>query len=111
MQFVTSLAFAKPEELGALARASEEAGFAAAALSDHLIPPRELKTPYPYTPDGIPRWEPFTDWPDPWVTTAHLAAQTERIRIGALVTSITIRHPALFAKEALTIDHISGGLL
>lgn len=50
-------------------------------------------------------------WFEAYTLMAAAAAQTERIRLGALVTSITFRHPALFAKEALTIDHISGGRL
>ena len=40
-----------------------------------------------------------------------LAARTERIRVGVLVSSNTFRHPALLAKEAVTLDHISNGRL
>jgi len=42
---------------------------------------------------------------------AALAALTKRIRIGILVTSNTFRAPALLAKEAVTVDHISNGRL
>jgi alkanesulfonate monooxygenase SsuD/methylene tetrahydromethanopterin reductase-like flavin-dependent oxidoreductase (luciferase family) len=42
---------------------------------------------------------------------AGLAAVTERIRIGVLVSSNTFRHPSLLAKQALTVDHISNGRL
>ena len=48
-------------------------------------------------------------WFEAYTLMAAAATQTERIRVGALVTSITFRHPALLAKEALTIDHISDG--
>ena len=37
--------------------------------------------------------------------------ETERIRLGILVTSNTFRHPALLLKQAVTVDHISGGRL
>jgi alkanesulfonate monooxygenase SsuD/methylene tetrahydromethanopterin reductase-like flavin-dependent oxidoreductase (luciferase family) len=45
----------------------------------------------------------------PWLT--GVAAATERVRIGTLVTSPNFRHPAPLAKEAMTLDHISGGRL
>lgn len=109
MKFLTSLAFAKPEELGPLARAADAAGFWGAALSDHLIHPRELKTPYPYTPDGTPRWEPFTDWPDPWVTASHLAAQTERLHFNTSIFVLPMRNPLHVAKAVGTAAVLSGG--
>ncbi len=76
-------------------RELDEFGFDSLWLADHFVNPAR--------PSGR--------WFESQTLMAAAAAQTERIRIGALVTSITIRHPALFAKEALTIDHISGGRL
>jgi F420-dependent oxidoreductase-like protein len=46
-----------------------------------------------------------------WTLLAGLAAHTERIRIGVLVSSNTFRHPALIAQQAVTLDHISNGRL
>lgn len=46
---------------------------------------------------------------DAWMVLAGVAACTSRIRIGVLVSGNTFRHPALLAKEAVTVDHISGG--
>ena len=44
-----------------------------------------------------------------WSVLAGLAAAVPRVRIGALVTGNTYRHPAVLAKMAVTVDHISGG--
>lgn len=46
-----------------------------------------------------------------WSLLAALAAATEKIRLGALVTGITYRHPSILATQAVTVDHISGGRL
>jgi alkanesulfonate monooxygenase SsuD/methylene tetrahydromethanopterin reductase-like flavin-dependent oxidoreductase (luciferase family) len=46
---------------------------------------------------------------DAWTTLAGLAVLTTRLRLGTLVSPVTFRHPAVLAKSAVTIDHISGG--
>ncbi|NJS40710.1 MAG: LLM class flavin-dependent oxidoreductase, partial [Rhodobacteraceae bacterium] len=76
--FVASLAFSPLDHYCDIARAAEEAGFDALALSDHVVHPEKIESPYPYTENNKPRWEPFTPWPDPWVSIAAMAAATRK---------------------------------
>ena len=46
---------------------------------------------------------------DAWTTLAGLAARTERLRLGTLVSPTTFRPASVLAKSVVTVDHISGG--
>jgi alkanesulfonate monooxygenase SsuD/methylene tetrahydromethanopterin reductase-like flavin-dependent oxidoreductase (luciferase family) len=50
-------------------------------------------------------------WFDGWACLASLARETERVRIGPLVSPMTLHNPARLAKAAVTLDHASGGRL
>jgi alkanesulfonate monooxygenase SsuD/methylene tetrahydromethanopterin reductase-like flavin-dependent oxidoreductase (luciferase family) len=80
-------------QLTARARAAEAAGFVGITGMDHLVPPMA---------DDQPMFEAI-------VTTTWLAAQTERLRVGSLVLCDGFRHPAVLARQAVSIDHASGG--
>ena len=82
-----------PDALVARARAAEASGFDGIALMDHLVPPG--------APDH-PVYEAFT-------TATWLAAVTDRLRLGHLVLCDAFRHPAVLARQAVTLDHLSGG--
>ncbi|HET8567621.1 MAG TPA: LLM class flavin-dependent oxidoreductase [Candidatus Limnocylindria bacterium] len=44
-----------------------------------------------------------------WTLLAAMARETDRVRVGTMVTQIAFRHPALLAMEVATVDHLSGG--
>ena len=46
---------------------------------------------------------------DPWIALAAIAERTERVRIGALVTPLARRRPQVVARQAATLDVLSGG--
>ena len=78
----------------ALARAAETAGLDGLFRSDHYR--------------SIVRGEPAGSL-DAWATLAALAARTDRIRLGTMVSPVTFRHASVLAKNAVTVDHVSGG--
>ncbi len=93
----------------ALGRAAEAAGWDGLWVADHFMLP-----PGGFGIDG------FTDRGEDaelnplhecWSLLAGLAAAVPRVRLGAMVTGNTYRHPAVLAKQAATVDHISGGRL
>ena len=57
------------------------------------------------------RFAPESIWFDGWTLLAAMAETTDDIRIGTAVTSPTQHNPAMLAKRAMTVDHISGGRL
>jgi alkanesulfonate monooxygenase SsuD/methylene tetrahydromethanopterin reductase-like flavin-dependent oxidoreductase (luciferase family) len=81
------------DDLVARARAAEAAGFSGMTGMDHLAPPLAYEQPM---------FEAI-------VTTTWLAAHTERIALGSLVLCDAFRLPALLARQAVSIDHASGG--
>jgi probable F420-dependent oxidoreductase len=84
-------------ELITMARTVEDVGFDSLWLGDHLL--YDL-------PGGVTRgpWE-------VWTSLAALAAVTERVELGPLVASAGFHAPAMLAKQAATVDAISGGRL
>ena len=98
MKFGISIAFSDPADYVPLAQAAEANGFATVTLPDHLIYPRELSVPYPYTPDGVPRFEPDDPFPDPWVSAVAMAAVTRTLQFYTSVYVLPARNPFHVAK-------------
>jgi probable F420-dependent oxidoreductase len=86
-----------PADLLAEARAAEDAGWHGVWLADHYMPDTGDTTPA------------RGDTYECWALLPALAAVTERIRIGTLVSPTSVHHPALLAKRAASIDRLCGG--
>jgi len=86
-----------PEQL-AMARATEAVGFDTVWVGDHLL------YRWPGIAEARGPWE-------CWTMLAAIAAVTSRITLGPLVASTSFHAPAMLAKQAATVDEISGGRL
>lgn len=75
------------------ARTAERSGFAGLAMMDHLAPPLA---------ERHDMWEAMG-------AAAWLLAHTETLTVGHLVLCDALRHPAMLARQAVTLDHASGG--
>jgi alkanesulfonate monooxygenase SsuD/methylene tetrahydromethanopterin reductase-like flavin-dependent oxidoreductase (luciferase family)/predicted kinase len=82
--------------LADVAMAADEVGFAGIALMDHLI----------QIPQVGRAWEPI---PEPFVTLGLLAGLDTRLKLGTLVTPVTMRPAGVTAKAVATLDALSGG--
>jgi alkanesulfonate monooxygenase SsuD/methylene tetrahydromethanopterin reductase-like flavin-dependent oxidoreductase (luciferase family)/predicted kinase len=82
--------------VSSLALAAEGSGFAGVAVMDHLV----------QIPQVGREWEPM---PEAYITLSYLAGLTSNLELGALVTGVTLRNPALLAKMIATLDVMSGG--
>ncbi len=83
-------------ELIRMAQTAEAVGFDSLWLGDHLL--------YDLAVGPRGPWE-------VWTSLAALAASTERVLLGPLVASVGFHEPTMLAKQAATVDGISGGRL
>ncbi|MGH3758596.1 TIGR03560 family F420-dependent LLM class oxidoreductase [Actinophytocola sp.] len=84
------------DHLGALVRAADAAGVHTLWLPDHVI-------------QADPRKSPDAEMLETYTTLGFIAARTERMRLGAMVTPVSYRSPAVVVKAVTTLDVLSGG--
>ena len=83
-------------DLAAVARAADEGGLDTVWVADHLL-------------QADPTSSPDAEMLEAYTTLGYLAARTERVRLGTMVTGVTFRPPALLVKAVTTLDVLSGG--
>jgi probable F420-dependent oxidoreductase len=99
------------DSLRVVALAAEELGYDSVWANSHTALPVEFSSRYPYSPDGRPRFKADSDWADALVSLAFVAGFTERVRLGTCVIPLINSDPLTLAKQAATVDLVSGGRL
>jgi probable F420-dependent oxidoreductase len=102
----TSGSWATPDHMVELAQSAEGLGYASLWTFQRLLfPADDAET-------ANPRWQPvYRSVHDPLITLGFLAAHTTRVRLGVAVLNMPWFSPILLAKQATTLDHVSGGRL
>jgi len=109
VKFWCSTAFMQSHELVDVARALDEAGYHGVMVSDHIFYPRDLKSPYPYSPhpDGRPIWDPETSWPDTWVLIGAMTGATTNLHFSNNIYVAPNRPILTVAKQVGTAAVLS----
>ena len=100
---INSHACASPGAAARIGTRAERLGYDSLWAGEHVVVPSPRVAPSPMEPD-----EPILD---PLVALAHLAAHTERIKLGTGVIILPQRNPLVLAKQVASLDVLSGGRL
>lgn len=107
MKFWNLLAFIEDNQLLEAAQISEELGFDAVGVSDHLFIPEQIDSPYPGSKgeNSKPFFTIETKWsfPDPWVALGMIAARTRRVKLMQSIFVLPPRNPIEVAKATGTL--------
>ena len=100
---------AKPETLVAIAQRGEELGYDSVFTGDHIVVPRSISSPYPYTSGGQFPGAGSGEAMEQLTVLSFLAGQTKTIRVATSVLIVPHRNPLVAAKALATLDYLSGG--
>jgi probable F420-dependent oxidoreductase len=102
---------ATPDILAAIARRGEELGYHLLLFGDHIVVPRHIASPYPYTETGEFPGSAAGEAMEQLTVLAFLAGQTQTIRLVTSVIIVPHRNPLVAAKALATLDVLSKGRL
>src|SRR5262249_26087907 len=97
--------------IDAVAAAAERSGFATLWSGEHVVMVDQSASRYPYSDDGQIAVPAAADWIDPMIGLGFAAAATSTIGIATGVLLLPEHNPVLVAKQAATLDTLSGGRL
>lgn len=99
----------QPEQMVGLAQLAEGSGFESVWTFEHVIVPVDYQSKYPYNDSGKMGGPPETIFIDPFVALSAVAAATKTLRLGTGVNILSQVNPLYMAKQAASLDYISGG--
>ena len=102
---------ARRDIVDAVAGAAEARGFATLWSGEHVVMVDRSSSRYPYSADGQIAVPSTTDWNDPLIGLSFAAAASSSIAIATGVLLLPEHNPVLLAKQAATLDALSGGRL
>ena len=97
------------EKIARVARRAEELGYDSLWVSDHIVFPTVLRSPYPYSPDGKLPLDPNNPLLEPFTVLSYAAAVTKTVKLGTSVVIVPYRDPLVTAKIVSSLDVLSGG--
>lgn len=100
-----------PGFLARFAKLAEDLGYESLWSFEHVIVPEQYDSVYPYSPTGKLALVHSSAFVDSLIGLAWCAAVTERIKFGTGVNILTQVNPLYLAKQAASIDYLSGGRL
>lgn len=102
---------ARPDIIRAVAMTAEAVGFATLWSGEHVVLVDQPRSRYPYSADGRIAVPAAADWLDPLLGLSFAAAVTTTIGLATGVLLLPEHHPVVSAKQAATLDVLSGGRL
>jgi probable F420-dependent oxidoreductase len=91
------------------AQTAESVGIESLWTVEHVVVPTGYASQYPYSKDGKMPGSEENPIPDPYVWLSYAAAVTKTIKLATGIIILPQRHPFYVAKEAATLDQLSGG--
>jgi probable F420-dependent oxidoreductase len=102
---------AKRTVIDAVASAADDCGFATLWTGEHVVMVDRSESRYPYSNDGVIAVPAQADWLDPMIALSFAAAASNRIGIATGVLLLPEHNPVIVAKQAASLDRLSGGRL